>query len=319
MASDLRVGIDFGTTNSAIAYTQGDGSVALVPFGNGELTSRSVLLALQQRSLPGRPVSIFTGNEAIEQYLATGSDPDLEDARRFIQSLKSHLSARSLTGTEIFGRQYRFEDLIAKILSDLRQQASDSLGAEITSAVVGRPVEFVGANSDSDNSFAEERLRAALLLAGFQNVDFAMEPVAAAFAAEQNAPQDGLLLIGDFGGGTTDFSLLRIREGQPEVLGSTGLGLAGDAFDARIVRYLIAPALGSESLTRELGKELPALPAWVYANLERWHTLSFLKTHAVTNLLRNTQRRALEPKRSLRYPRSSATTSASNSIAPCAV
>jgi len=81
------------------------------------------------------------------------------------------------------------------------------------------------------------------------------------------------------------------------VLGSTGVGLAGDAFDARIVRRLIAPALGSESMAQGLNKLLPALPAWVYANLERWHTLSFLRTHAVVELLRTTQKRALEPEK----------------------
>ncbi|MDE1152043.1 MAG: Hsp70 family protein [Micavibrio sp.] len=297
MASPLALGIDFGTTNSAIAYLQPNGTVGMVPFADGELTSRSVLFALQHRTRPGRPVNIWTGGAAIEQYLATGDDPDLEASRRFIQSLKSHLTARELTGTEIFGRQYRFEDLVARILTDLRTQASQHLGYEVTTALVGRPVQFVGAQQSADNDFAEQRLRASLEQAGFQDVRFAMEPIAAAYAAEQHTPQDGLLLIGDFGGGTTDFSLLRIRSGQREVLGSTGLGIAGDAFDAKIVRYLIAPALGSESMARELGKTLPALPAWVYANLERWHTLSFLKTHAVTNLLRNTQRRAMEPEK----------------------
>ncbi len=75
------------------------------------------------------------------------------------------------------------------------------------------------------------------------------------------------------------------------------MGLAGDAFDARIVRRLVSPALGSESLAREVGKVLPALPAWVYARLERWHTLSFLRTHAVRELLRTTEMRALEPEK----------------------
>lgn len=297
MSTNLPIGIDFGTTNSAVATVLPTGPVELVRFSDGNTTSRSVLFAQQQRSRPGRPVSIYTGAGAIDHYLATGNDPDAEVSRRFIQSLKSHLSARSLTGTEIFGRQYRFEDLIAKILTDLRTHASAALGFDVTRALVGRPVHFVGADAEADNTFAEQRLHTSFLQAGFTDVRFAMEPVAAAYAYEHRAPQDGLLLIGDFGGGTTDFSLLRIENGGRHVLGSTGLGIAGDALDARIVRYLIAPALGSESLARSLGKTLPALPAWVYANLERWHTLSFLKTHAVTNMLRTTQQRALEPEK----------------------
>jgi hypothetical chaperone protein len=309
VSSPPPVGIDFGTTNSAVAVVTPDGTVDLVRFSAGghpetasAQTSRSVLFAQQQRHIARRPVSITTGAAAIANYLSAGEDLDAEISRRFIQSLKSHLSARSLTGTEIFGRQYRFEDLIARIVSDLRARASAALGYDVTRALVGRPVQFVGAESEADNIFAEERLHASFLQAGFTDVRFAMEPVAAAYAhvatqPAHRAPQDSLLLIGDFGGGTTDFSLLRIRDGQRTVLGSTGVGIAGDAFDARIVRYLIAPALGSESLARSLGKTLPALPAWVYANLERWHTLSFLKTHAVTNLLRTTQQRALEPEK----------------------
>src|SRR6202012_3397162 len=108
--------------------------------------------------------------------------------------------------------------------------------------------------------------------------------------------------IGDFGGGTTDFSLLRVgpgmrAQGGPQVLGTTGVGIAGDAFDARIVRRLISPALGSEVQARSLGKLLQALPAWVYANLERWHTLSFLRTREVHAMLRAAERNALEPEK----------------------
>ena len=129
-----------------------------------------------------------------------------------------------------------------------------------------------------------------------------MEPVAAAYAYGSAVDRSELLLIGDFGGGTTDFSLLRIGPASsaangPLVLGNTGVGIAGEAFDARIVRRLISPALGSESMARSLDKLLPALPAWVYANLERWHTLSFLRTHAVREMLRTTQKRALEPEK----------------------
>ncbi|HLI75725.1 MAG TPA: Hsp70 family protein, partial [Acidobacteriaceae bacterium] len=146
------------------------------------------------------------------------------------------------------------------------------------------------------------RLRAAYLRAGFTQVDFAMEPVAAAYAYESTIDRDELLLIGDFGGGTTDFSLLRVGPGAraaggPRVLGTTGVGLAGDAFDARIVRRLISPALGSESQARSLGKLLPALPAWIYANLERWHTLSFLRTREVHAMLRSAETNALEPEK----------------------
>ncbi len=126
-------------------------------------------------------------------------------------------------------------------------------------AMVGRPVRFVGAETPEDDDFAVARLREAFAAAGFERVDFEMEPVAAACAYEVTLDHDELILIGDFGGGTSDFSLLRVGPGvrrrgrTPEdLLGNSGVGLAGDAFDARIIRKLVSPALGSNSEARSL-------------------------------------------------------------------
>jgi hypothetical chaperone protein len=170
--------------------------------------------------------------------------------------------------------------------------------------MVGRPVRFVGAETDEDQNFSVARLREAFTLAGFEHVDFEMEPVAAAYAYESTLDHDELILIGDFGGGTSDFSLLRVgpevrRRGRtPEdLLGNSGVGLAGDAFDARIIRKLVSPALGSNSEARSLNKLLPAVPAWIYANLERWHYLSFLRTNNVREILKSARIRALEPEK----------------------
>lgn len=292
------VGIDFGTTNSSVALRLPDGSVRLAEFsfaGGTTRSSRSVLY-LQRKAESRKPAAVWSGPEAIDRYLDTDSHED-EVQGRLIQSLKSYLSSRTFTGTEIFGRNYRVEDLVAKMLLDLRLRASASLGVEITRAVAGRPVHFVGADVDADNDFAEARLRASFLQAGFTDVTFAMEPVAAAYAYAADVSEPQNVLIGDFGGGTTDFSLLRLGPGERTVLGTTGVGLAGDAFDAKIVRYLISPALGAGTMGRELNKQLPALPAWIYANLERWHTLSFLRTRNVTELLRTALKRAVEPEK----------------------
>jgi hypothetical chaperone protein len=135
-------------------------------------------------------------------------------------------------------------------------------------------------------------------------VDFELEPIAAAYAYESTLDRDELILIGDFGGGTSDFSLLRVGPGvrrrgrTPEdLLGNSGVGLAGDAFDARIVRKLVSPALGSDSEARSLNKLLPAVPAWIYAKLEHWHHLSFLRTNNVREILKSARLRALEPEK----------------------
>lgn len=240
----------------------------------------------------------LAGPAAIEHYLGA------EEKGRLIQSLKSHLPSRLLTGTEIFGRLHKVEELIARILVDLRKAAERQFGEPIVRAVVGRPVRFVGSDSDEDDDFAVGRLRESFIRAGFEHVDFELEPVAAAYSYESTLDRDELILIGDFGGGTSDFSLLRVGpgvksegHGRTRVLGNSGVGLAGDSFDARIVRRLVSPALGSNSEARSMNKLLPAVPAWIYANLERWHYLSFLRTNNVREILKSARIRALEPEK----------------------
>jgi hypothetical chaperone protein len=295
-------GIDFGTTNSAVAMLEPGRELQLARFSfRGEEISacRSVLYFEQSKTSGGqRRVHGYSGPCAIERYL------DAEEKGRLIQSLKSHLSSRSLTGTEVFGRRHRLEELVTRIAGDLRKRAEEQFMQPVRRALVGRPVRFVGAESVEEDEFAVSRLREAFIAAGFEEVEFELEPVAAAFACEANLDGEELILIGDFGGGTSDFSLLRIgpnvrrRGRRPEdLLGNSGVGLAGDAFDARIVRKLVSPALGSNSEARSLDKVLPAVPAWIYAHLEHWHYLSFLRTNNVREILKSARIRALEPEK----------------------
>lgn len=295
-------GIDFGTTNSAVAMLQAGKGVQLAQFsfrGEAVPACRSVLYFEQWKTPNGqRRVHGYSGPGAIERYL------DAEEKGRLIQSLKSHLSSRALTGTEIFGRRHKLEELVTRIVSDLRKQAEEQFGQPVRRVTVGRPVRFVGAESEEEDDFAVSRLREAFLAAGFEDVQFEMEPIAAALAYEATLDRDELILIGDFGGGTSDFSLLRVgpelrRRGRrpDDLLGNTGVGLAGDAFDARIIRKLVSPALGSNSEARSLNKILPAVPAWIYAHLEHWHYLSFLRTSNVREILRSARVRALEPEK----------------------
>ena len=297
------VGIDFGTTNSSMALATQGGGVQLASFQSGGRQThsfRSVIYLEQVKDAASgaRRVRSMTGPAAIEHYL------EAEKKGRLIQSLKSYLPSRTLTGTSIFGRHYTVERLIAQILSDLRESAERQFGAAVRHALVGRPVRFVGAENEDDDAYAVARLRASFTAAGFERVDFEFEPVAAAHAYESTLDHDELILIGDFGGGTSDFSLLRVGPGvrsrgrtAADMLGVSGVGLAGDAFDARIVRKLVSPALGSDSHARGLDKTLPAVPAWIYSNLERWHYLSFLRTRDVMEILRTARLRALEPEK----------------------
>jgi hypothetical chaperone protein len=294
------IGVDFGTTNSSIACVDNSGNVMLARFPYlGDLTdSYRSLLYLQRMKEGGRNnLKSWSGPEGIEHYLSA----DVKG--RLIQSLKSFLTSRTLHGTEVFGRRYTLEDLIARILRDLREKAEHQFGIDIRSAVVGRPVHFAGAERDEDDRYAEGRLRLAFESAGYESVEFEMEPVAAAHYYESTLDHDELILIGDFGGGTSDFSLVHVgptirQRGRVagDIIGNAGVGIAGDAFDAKIIRHLVSPALGAGSQLRSLDKIL-TVPSWVYIKLERWHHLSLLRAKDVLDMLSGVHAQSLEPEK----------------------
>jgi hypothetical chaperone protein len=298
--SQRAIGVDFGTTNSSIACADRSGDVQLAKFPYlGSLTdSYRSLLYLQQTKVNGTStLKSWTGPEGIEQYLSA----DVKG--RLIQSLKSFLSSRNLQSTEVFGRRHSIEDLIARILRDLREKAEHQFGVSIRSAVVGRPVHFVGVEKREDDDYAEGRLRSAFESAGYESVEFEMEPVAAAHHYESTLDHDELILIGDFGGGTSDFSLVHVgpgihkrESGAGSIVGNAGVGIAGDAFDAKIIRHLVSPALGAGSQLRSLGKLL-TVPNWVYIRLEHWHHLSLLRGREVLAMLRGVEAQSLEPEK----------------------
>jgi hypothetical chaperone protein len=264
------VGIDFGTTNSAVAVASDDGAVELVQLG-GERTWRTVLFFESGGQLTA-------GAPAIARYLETEGDG------RLVQSIKSHLASSSFTKTSILGRRWALDDMVAAYLRQVRAASSIDLGSR---AVVGRPVKYWGAETAEDDTRAIERMRAALAKAGFTDVVFEYEPVGAAARYAARLDREELIVVADYGGGTTDFSVIRVGGGgSAQVLATGGIGVSGDAFDARVIDAVVAPALGRGSRYRvdEMGGTAP-VPAWIYSHLRRWHLLSFLKEESTQRLL----------------------------------
>lgn len=276
----MAVGIDFGTTNSAVAIADASG-VRLVPLA-GAPHWRTVLFFE-----PGGGLS--AGAPAIARYLETGGEG------RLVQSIKSHLASAAFEKTYIFGRRYRLDDMIAAYLRQLRAASPIDLGSR---CVVGRPVRYWGADDPEDDERALGRMREALAKAGFDEVVFEYEPVGAAASYAARLDHDELVVVADFGGGTTDFSVVSVGPGrESRVLATGGIGVSGDAFDARIIDAVVAPALGRGTRYRdELGGEAP-VPAWLYGHLRRWHYLSFLKEDATLRLLERVEHGALEPEK----------------------
>jgi hypothetical chaperone protein len=285
------LGIDFGTTNSAVALVDHRSAARLAQFRTPTGTTdtfRSILYFDPKPERGAEPV--FAGPRAVQEYrqaLHKG---------RFLQSLKAYLGDAGFTGTNIGGRHRTLPQLIALIVQRLLRSAEEHLGALPRRTVVGRPVHFTVARSAEHDQLALTRLREALELAGLSDPVFEFEPVAAAYAYQQRLTNAATVLIGDFGGGTSDFSLLALEPATPgkasgvTILGNDGVAIAGDAFDRAIVRHAVAPQLGKGSdYVSPPDKVLP-MPEWVYSRLERWHHLSFLKTGETLEMLRRIQR-----------------------------
>ena len=295
---DRVVGLDFGTTNSAIAVAGADHQATLASFGdatNRTTSFRSILyFPAKERNQPVK-AETQAGPDAINAYL------EADTKGRLILSIKSYLASDLFTTTTINGRPYTLEDLISLILRRLRTAVVDQFGVEAASVVIGRPVRFAGAEKEADERLALERLRVAAELAGFSEVTFEFEPVAAAYQYETQLDHDELVLIGDFGGGTSDFTLAQLgptrkRNGQNPVVGTSGVAIAGDTFDSRVMMNLVATKLGLGSKYVSLGKELP-VPVWVYSQLSSWHRTFLLKDPKTMSVLREVKSQATEPEK----------------------
>jgi hypothetical chaperone protein len=294
--SDQALGLDFGTTNSAVALATAGEAPRLARFssGHGDTETFRSILFFEGGGLR-HPNAAYAGPSAIEHYL------EASHQGRFIQSLKAYLGDASFTGTVIGGRQRTLEALIGLILQELLAGARASLGQLPGRVIVGRPVHFTDARSREDDELALARLRTALKIAGIADPLFEFEPVAAAYAYQQSIRKPETVLIADFGGGTSDFSLLSLapndstQTGRIDILGNDGLAFAGDVFDRAIVRHAVAPRLGQGSHYVSGPDKVLPMPDWVYAKLERWHYLSFLKSSTTIEMLERVQSTSSAP------------------------
>jgi hypothetical chaperone protein len=188
-------GIDFGTTNSALAIYDEDSkeihSTIIIP---------SLIYFYHQLNTGGEK-NYVVGEDAINAYLSDGMKG------RFIKSIKQILSRSSFTETRIHNRRYNASDLVAIILKELKGRADKIVGQEVEKAIIGRPVFFDDDNVQKD-TLAQNRLNKAAEMAGFTQVRFQFEPIGAAFAYEKTLTKKEHVLVGDLGGGTTDFTYL---------------------------------------------------------------------------------------------------------------
>ncbi len=288
MSSPSTIGIDFGTTNSVLAVADGDTSARVLPFTFDNHVHDMVRTALAfRRSGRHDPVS-EAGPWAIDMFLEAPEDT------RFLQSFKSFAASHAFTDTAVFARRFNFAQLLEVFLRKLGQHANVTYPKRL---VIGRPVTFAGAAPDE--ALAHARYTTAFTALGFDEVHFVLEPVAAAFFYAQRLSAPATVLVGDFGGGTSDFSIMRFVPGKAaQALAHAGVGLAGDTFDYRIIDAVVAPQLGKHATYSSWGKDLP-IPLHYFTSFSRWNELSMMNRPPVIKALQefadaSPQRRELE-------------------------
>ncbi|HEY5008824.1 MAG TPA: Hsp70 family protein [Caulobacteraceae bacterium] len=293
-ASTSTLGIDFGTTNTVVSMAGDDGEALLADFAFEDAASTTFRSCLSLRADSDQPNGrlVEAGPWAIDAYL---DDPG---ETRFIQSFKSFAASAAFSETVILGRRYRFEDLLSAFLLRVRAHAGAMMAEPPARLIVGRPVRFAGPFPDP--ALALSRYEIAFRRLGVSEILYAYEPVAAAFFFARQLDADATVLVGDFGGGTSDFSIVRFTRKRgvltSKALGQAGVGVAGDAFDYRLIDNLVSPALGKGSTYRDFDNIAP-MPNRYFASFARWDQLALMRASRDMSDIRGLVRRALEPEK----------------------
>lgn len=286
------VGLDFGTTNTVVTTITPDGERAHHSFNSSLGDSRNFrsLICYWDEHENGLPVlDHSSGPYGISDYLEWGSD------QRLIMSMKNYLGDKGFIRTQILGKSLGIEDIIAHFLQDLVAKTGPALKNGKLKVVAGRPVVFAGARADEQ--LALDRLGRALEKAGLTDVEFVFEPAAAGYRFGKSSKAKGLVLVADFGGGTSDFSVLKLSddaENSYQPIAHSGVGIAGDRFDNKIFNFAIAPMLGKGSSYDSFGKSLP-IP-WQPSNF-MWHRMAMMNNKKDLDFWKRMRRYSHEPEK----------------------
>lgn len=277
-------GVDFGTSNSTVGWVAPGRSV-LLPLEDGKATLPSVVFFNADDD------EVSYGRAALAGYLAGYEG-------RLMRSLKSLLGTSLIDGqTEVGGRALPFRLLLSHFIGEVKRRAEREAGREFSSAVFGRPVFFIDDSADADK-LAEDTLAQIAHAVGFKDVSFQYEPIAAAFDYESQIRSEELVLIADIGGGTSDFSLVRLSperarktERREDILATGGVHIGGTDFDKYLSLSSVMPLLGYQTLMNNDS----AIPSSYYFNLATWHTINLAYTKKIWTQLADVVRDAREP------------------------
>lgn len=267
-------GIDFGTTNSALAIYDEESkeihSTIIIP---------SLIYFYHQLQTNGK--NFVVGEEAIAAYLNDGMQG------RFIKSIKQILSRSSFIETRIQNRRYNASDLVAIILRELKHRADELIGQDCQKAVIGRPVFFDDDNVQKD-TLAQSRLSKAAEIAGFAEVRFQFEPIGAAFAYEKTLAKKENVLVADLGGGTTDFTYLVLdpakvgsKDRKNDMMATGGIYIGGDSFDSAFMWEKGTPYFGKHTQYEATPGKVLTVPKSLFVNICSWEKMNFFNGQRV--------------------------------------
>ena len=282
-------GVDFGTSNSTVGLVR-PGQPALLTLEDGKPTLPSVVF------FNADDEEVSYGRAALADYLAGYEG-------RLMRSLKSLLGTSLIDGqTEVGGRALPFRMLLAHFIGEVKRRGELAAGHGFDSVVLGRPVFFIDDSAEADK-LAEATLAEVARSVGFKHIAFQYEPIAAAFDYESRIEREELVLIADIGGGTSDFSLVRLGPGRAgkadrrdDILATGGVHIGGTDFDKYLSLDAAMPLLGYKSLLKNNSE----IPSSYYFNLATWHTINQAYTRKAAAQLEDLVRDAQEPARLVR-------------------
>lgn len=285
-------GLDFGTSNSALSVCK-NGEISIVkidPLNRLGNTMCSILFFDGERNA-------FVGEDALIHYVDEGEEG------RYMQSLKKFLPDFSFRSTDVYGQSIKLEELISIILSRIKREGERQIGKEVNEVIMGRPVFF--SKDQKTDQLAQTRLLSAAQLAGFKTIHFELEPIAAALTFETllSGNEEKIVLVGDFGGGTSDFTVMKMTGGkwkskadrQSDILAVEGIGIGGDTFDSRIMAFKITPHFGRDAkihfVMSSRKNDFDRMPFWIMENICQWHIIPQMRSLKNRESIRNIRRR----------------------------
>ena len=259
----LVLGIDFGTSNSAAALIGADGQIHTMALDGVRAEMPTALFFASETH------TVLYGSEAMQAYL-NGTEG------RLLRSLKSLLGSQLMDEyTAVNGQSIRFFDIVVLFFKELKRRCEAQVGQPLKRAMLGRPVHFVDDNPERD-ALAQETLGRAAREAGFTDIAFQLEPIAAALDYEQRVALETTALVVDIGGGTSDFTVIRLNPARSQqsdrtsdILATTGVHIGGTDFDRLLDLATVMPLLGY----KHVGTGGRPVPNSVFFDLTTWHLI----------------------------------------------